>query len=191
MTELDAALDEMRPVLLRLARLQLRNEAWAEDVVSETILAAIEQAGNFQRRAKLRTWVVGILKHKIIDQLRRQTREVSIEGRIESGDIDGVEDLYDEQGGLAHPPRAWGEPESALASREFFAVLQACLESLPGNLARAFLMREWLEYETPEICGELGITRANCNVMLFRARMRLRECIEARWLGKSSPKRCG
>jgi RNA polymerase sigma-70 factor (ECF subfamily) len=64
--------------------------------------------------------------------------------------------------------------------------LQRCIEGLPSKVGRAFMMREWLEYETPEICQQLGITRSNCNVMLFRARMRLRDCVESRWLGKAS-----
>ncbi|GAB4466810.1 MAG: RNA polymerase factor sigma-70 [Burkholderiaceae bacterium] len=179
--ELNATLGGMRPLLLKLARLQLRNDAWAEDVVSETMLAAIEQAKNFQARSKVRTWVIGILKHKIVDQLRRQMREVSIEAQIESGELEDFDELFNQEGRRLQPVQSWGDPEALLSRQEFFEVLQACVDRLPPSLGRIFLMREWLEYETPQICKELNITPTNCNVMLFRARMRLRECIDLNW----------
>jgi RNA polymerase sigma-70 factor (ECF subfamily) len=179
--ELNATLGGMRPLLLKLARLQLRNESWAEDVVSETMLAAIEQSKSFEARSKMRTWVIGILKHKIVDQLRRQMREVSIEAQIESGEIEDFDELFKEDGRRLHPVQNWGDPEELLSRQEFFEVLQACVDGLPSSLGRIFLMREWLEYETPQICKELNITATNCHVMLFRARMRLRECIELKW----------
>ncbi len=184
MPELNDAIVEMRPVLLKLAMTQLRNNSWAEDVVSETMIAAIESAKRFAGRAKLRTWVVGILKHKIVDQLRRQSREVSTEaGRDDSdGNGDALEALYNETGSRVTEPLDWGDPELALRQQQFAVVLQQCLEHLPDTQGRAFLMREWLGYETAEICKTLGITANHCNVLLFRARLRLRECIEANWI---------
>lgn len=78
----------------------------------------------------------------------------------------------------------WGDPQEALASQQFIAMLQACVDDLPASLGRVFLLREWLEYETAEICKELGITATNCHVMLYRARMRLRECVETHWFAR-------
>lgn len=179
--ELNATLGGMRPLLLKLARLQLRNEAWAEDVVSETMLAAIEQAQRFEARSKMRTWVIGILKHKIVDQLRRQMREVSIEAQIESGEIEEFDELFNDEGRRLEPVQSWGDPEELLSRQEFFEVLQSCVDALPPALARIFLMREWLEYDTAQLCKELNITATNCHVMLFRARMRLRECVGRKW----------
>ncbi len=187
--DLNAAFAEMRPVLLKLAMLQLRNQSWAEDVVSETMIAAIESAKGFEKRAQLRTWVVGILKHKIVDHLRRQAREVSIEAGGDSGVAKSIEDLYNESGSRVDAPLDWGDPEVALSQQQFMEVLQLCLSHLPAAQGRAFLMREWLECETAEICGALGITANHCNVMLFRARMRLRECIESNWVGGASTAR--
>jgi RNA polymerase sigma-70 factor (TIGR02943 family) len=175
------AIGEMRPLLIKLARLQLRNEAWAEDVVSTTMIAALERTTTFQARSTLRTWVIGILKHKIVDQLRLHKREISIEAQIESGANDSMDDLYNADGSPARPPLEWGDPEALMSQREFINVIQVCVDELPGSLGRAFLMREWLGYETPEICKELGITVTNCYVMLFRARTRLREYLEAKW----------
>jgi RNA polymerase sigma-70 factor, ECF subfamily len=126
--------------------------------------------------------VIGILKHKIVDQLRRHGRETSIDAQIESGAVDSIDEFYATGGARVTPTQDWGDPESLLARRQFFDMLQLCLEALPGSLGRVFLMREWLELETEEICDQLGISASNCHVMLFRARVRLRECVEAKWL---------
>lgn len=182
-SELSATLGQMRPVMMNLARLQLRNEALAEDAVSETMLAALEQAGTFGGRSKARTWVIGILKHKVIDQLRRHKREISIDERLEAEGVSELDDLFNEDGSRLTPAQEWGSPEELLCQKEFYETLQSCIDRLPANTGRVFLMREWLEYETHEICKELNITTTNCHVMLFRARLRLRECIEHTWVG--------
>lgn len=172
----------LRPMLMALARLQLRNEAWAEDAVSETIVAAVESLGRYDRRAALGTWTVGILKHKIIDQFRRNRREISIESGNELAGEDAVlEELFKPDGHRVAEPLDWGDPEAACARSEFLRVLQACIDHLPAPLARAFLLREWLQLETPEVCKELQVSTTNCFVMLHRARMRLRECLDASW----------
>jgi len=180
---------DLRPMLLRIARLQLRNEAWAEDAVSETIVAAMEGMSAFRGRSQLRTWVVGILKHKIIDQIRRHSREVAIEAQQQVDEGEALDELFDASGHRASAPHDWGDPESALARSEFFAVLQACIDELPAPLGRVFLLREWLELDTMQICKELQVTSTNCFVMLYRARMRLRECLEARWFAAQGARR--
>jgi RNA polymerase sigma-70 factor (TIGR02943 family) len=172
---------ELRPTLLRIARLQLRNDAWAEDAVSEALVSALEGVERFEGQSQLKTWVVGILKHKIIDQFRRSGREVSIEAATEAAQVESFEDLFKEDGHRQQRPMDWGDPESTLSRVQFFEVLQTCVDELPATLARVFMMREWLELETPQICKELRITSTNCFVMLHRARMRLRECLEMRW----------
>jgi RNA polymerase sigma-70 factor (ECF subfamily) len=172
----------LRPMMLGLARLQLRNDAWAEDAVSEALVAAVEGLPGFDRRSALATWVVGILKHKIMDQFRRNRREISLEAQGTLADEDEtLEPLFLEDGHRAAAPLDWGDPEQSLARSQFLVVLQACLDRLPAPLARVFLLREWLEFSTPEVCKEMQITSTNCFVMLFRARMRLRECLESTW----------
>jgi RNA polymerase sigma-70 factor (ECF subfamily) len=180
--ELSSEIAALRPQLLKLARLQLRNDSWADDAVSETLLAALEQSATFAARSGLKTWVIGILKHKIVDQLRRNGREMSIDAELDSGAVDSIDALYAASGARVTPAQDWGDPETLLARRQFFDMLQLCLEALPGSLGRVFLMREWLELETEEICTQLGISVSNCHVMLFRARVRLRECVEAKWM---------
>jgi RNA polymerase sigma-70 factor (ECF subfamily) len=174
----------LRPLLLRLAQLQLRNHAWAEDAVSETLVAAVEALPSFRGESALRTWAVGILKHKIVDQMRRNGREVSLEAEAELRGGDGLDALFREDGHRVERPRDWGDPQGELAQRQFLDIVQACLDVLPAALARAFLLREWLELDTGAVCRELGISSSNCFVMLYRARMRLRECLDARWFGE-------
>ena len=180
-TALNQALGQLRPTLLKIARLQLRNDTWAEDVVSETLIAALEGAQDFAGTSQLKTWVVGILKHKIIDQFRRARREVSTDAEVEAAEVETFDELFAPDGHRASMPLEWDTPERNFEQTQFFDVLQACVDHLPASLARIFMMREWLEYETGEICKELGITSTNCFVMLYRARMRLRECLEMNW----------
>jgi RNA polymerase sigma-70 factor (ECF subfamily) len=185
--DVEKHLSALRPSLHAIARLQLRNDTWAEDAVSETLVAALEGARTFAAQSQLKTWVVGILKHKIIDQFRRARREVSTDAEVEAAEVDTFDEIFAPDGHRASMPLDWGDPERSFERTQFFDVLQACVEHLPPALARIFMMREWLEYETSEICKELGITSTNCFVMLYRARMRLRECLEMNWFGAQGP----
>lgn len=180
---LEQSLAGLRPTLMSIARLQLRNDTWAEDVVSETMLAALEASRSFAGQSQLKTWVVGILKHKIIDQFRKTKREVSADAQLEAAQVETFDELFAADGHRLSAPLDWGDPEATLSRTQFFEVLQLCMERLPSGLSRIFMMREWLEYDTDQICKELGITATNCFVMLFRARMRLRECLDVEWFG--------
>lgn len=182
-------LAEHRAYLLRFARLQLRNEAWAEDAVSETLLAALAKPQSFGNQSQLRTWLVGILKHKVVDLLRQRAREVSLDSDSD-GAADGSQELdalpFLASGRFARAPSDWGDPEQELSSHQFFQVLEACIEKLPRAQGRVFLMREWLELSCPEICKELNLSATNLYVQLHRARLRLRECLELNWFGQAS-----
>jgi RNA polymerase sigma-70 factor (ECF subfamily) len=83
-------------------------------------------------------------------------------------------------------PQDWGNPDRTLEQKDFFRVLEICLEKLPAKTARIFMMREWLELETEEICKELAITSSNAWVLLYRARLRLRECLDLNWFGNAA-----
>jgi len=187
MNDIAVSLELMRPRLLRYARLQLRNDAWAEDAVSETLLAALEKPEAFAGRAQPLTWLIGILKHKLVDQLRRQSRETALASDDDGGGGEDFENaLFDASGHFAETPADWGDPQASLSERQFITVLDACVEKLPPQLGRVFLMREWLELETDEICKELAVTPTNLWVMLHRARLRLRECLQLNWFGQRS-----
>ncbi|MCW5653365.1 sigma-70 family RNA polymerase sigma factor [Hydrogenophaga sp.] len=177
---------DLRGYLLKFARLQLRNETWAEDAVSEALLAALAKPQGFAQRSQLKTWMVGILKHKIIDALRQHRREVQAPGDGEDERADPLEDMaFHADGHYIEPPADWGNPEQDLGRRQFFAVLEACAEKLPAVQGRLFLMREWLELSSEEICKELSLTPTNLYVQLHRARLRLRECLELHWFART------
>jgi RNA polymerase sigma-70 factor (ECF subfamily) len=178
---LESELAALHRPLLRFAQLQLRNEAMAEDVVSETLLAILEKPDSFEGRSSLRTYATGILKFKIIDLLRRRGREVHIEPLAEQSLDDAIDALFTDNGHWQEPPAAWQQPEKSLEQNQFFEALQACVDRLPAKLGRVFMMREWLEQDVDDICSELGITANNCGVMLYRARMQLRECLGRGW----------
>jgi RNA polymerase sigma-70 factor (TIGR02943 family) len=175
-----------RSYLMRFARLQLRNDAWAEDAVSETILAAVARPQGFAGQSQLKTWLVGILKHKVVDALRSNLREVNfsdVQGDRESDALDALGFIPD--GHFAEQPANWGNPDQDLAQRQFMTVMDACVQKLPPMQGRLFLMREWLEMECDEVCKELNITSTNLYVQLHRARLRLRECLELNWFGQN------
>ena len=169
----------LRPQLLRYARSQLRNDAWAEDAVSDTLLAALERPTAFAGQSQLKTWLVGVLKHKLIDQLRRQHREATVMTDDDGADIDEL--MFDPTGHWRESVPTWASPEASLDQRQFFAVLDACCEQLPPVQGRVFMMREWLELDSDAICKELQITSTNLFVLLHRARLRLRECLNQHW----------
>jgi RNA polymerase sigma-70 factor (ECF subfamily) len=178
---IEAELAQLHPPLLRFAMMQLRNDSIAEDVVSETFLAILEKPSNFEGRSSLRTYATGILKFKIIDVIRKRGREVHIEQLDEQSLEDAMDALFAKDGHWQEPPSAWQHPEKSLEERQFFEALQACVDRLPPKIARVFMMREWLDTEVEDICSELGITANNCGVMLYRARMALRECLDRNW----------
>lgn len=176
-----------RTYLLKFAHLQLRNDAWAEDAVSETILAALSKPQAFQNRSQLKTWLVGILKHKVIDLLRCNLKEVSAPDAGDDTDEDDLDRLaFKADGHFINAPNDWGDPHKTLQQIQFFQVLDLCMERLPPALGRIFLMREWLELSSQEICNELGLTTTNIYVQLHRARLRLQECLNIQWFDKHS-----
>jgi RNA polymerase sigma-70 factor (ECF subfamily) len=170
-----------RAFLLRYAGLQLRNPALAEDVVQDTLLAALTAGQGFAGRSAVRTWLVGILKHKIVDAVRKQSREVVASPEPGEGDAAEFGALFRADGHWQEPLAEWGEPERTFDRKEFFAVLEACLAKLPKKTGQAFMLREHLGTPTDEICKVLDITPTHCWVMLYRARMALRECLQSNW----------
>jgi RNA polymerase sigma-70 factor (ECF subfamily) len=184
--------EALRLQLVKFARIQLRQDASVEDVVQETLIALLEHPERFAGQSSLKTYAIGILKHKIVDVLRRGKREVALhgeddaEGDSTSGDMAAFDAMFDETGHFREAPRSWGDPNAAYEQKQFFEILELCIERLPAKVAQIFMMREWLGLETEEICKELGVTSTNAWVMLYRARMRLRECLQLNWFGNAS-----
>ncbi|MGB2833285.1 MAG: sigma-70 family RNA polymerase sigma factor [Methylotenera sp.] len=166
--------------LYRFALSRLRDSHLAEDVVQETLLAAIKNP-NFAEQSSPRTWLTGILKHKIIDIMRKGQREIAASDLMDEEDAN-MDEFFDAKGRWTEKPIAWGMPTEALEQKQFLGILQSCMDKLPKKLAALFLMRDVHEIENEEICKELEITATNAWVMLYRARMSLRKCLEINWI---------
>jgi RNA polymerase sigma-70 factor (ECF subfamily) len=176
---------DLRRRMLRFATLQLSEAAAAEDAVQEAFVGALRGAGQFAGRAAYRSWVFAILRHKIADQLRAQARYTARNAVAEPDPDPVVDDLFESDGHWTadSAPADWGDPHSALQDEQFWRVFEACLDHLPGQQARLFMMREFVELESDEICSTTGVTTSNLNVTLHRARLRLRGCLEQHWFG--------
>ena len=185
--DFSSQIKDQRAYLLRYASLQLRNPDAAEDVVQETLLAALAGQSGFRGQSNLRTWLTGILKHKIVDAIRKSTREIASGAFDEDPDIENLGYKFKENGHWQERPGTWADPDSALEQKQFLAALEKCLKALPARTAQAFLMREHMGLETEEICKELSVTATHCWVLLYRARMALRQCLEAGWF-RSGPR---
>lgn len=178
---------EYGDVLFGFAAARVRDQAIAEDLVQETFLAAIKARQRFAGRSTARSWLFGILRNKIADHYRLQSREVALAD---------LEAPYPEEEGAfcasglgkdgwagRLAPKAWETPDETLISKEFQEVLQRCLSRLPTRVAQAFSLREIEAVPSEEICKDLGLSPNNLWVMLHRARMGLRRCLEVHWFG--------
>jgi RNA polymerase sigma-70 factor (ECF subfamily) len=177
--------DQHGDVLYRYALFRIRGVQVAEDLVQETLLAALRARGSFAGRSSVRTWLFGILKHKIIDHIRKISRERPAED-IESfrGLLDEV---FDEGGGWKAGPSEWTtDPALLFQQREFWEILQICLLELPPRLNQAFTLRELDGLSAEEVRKILQVSATNGGVMLHRARIRLRECLDIKWFDKDS-----
>ncbi len=163
----EQALVAERPMLVKFARLHL-SEALAEDAAQDAIIAALQSAASFTGKSSLRTWLVGILKHKIIDLIRKEKKYVR----------PGVDEIG---GHWEEAPADWGNPADTLQQSQFFDVMDFCVNKLSPLMARVFSMREIFDFEITEICAEMRITTSNCSVLLYRARMQLRTCLDKNW----------
>lgn len=183
--------DRYGDYLYRFAITRVRNSSTAEELVQETLIAALQARGRFAGKSSERSWLTGILKHKIIDHFRRLAREQPVED-VEAWTRE-LEEPFDGNGhwrvAEGEGPVDWGtNASSALEQKEFFGVLQQCLSKLPARIASVFALREIEEQETEEICKTLNISPTNLWVILHRARVQLRQCLEIHWFGQKAGK---
>jgi RNA polymerase sigma-70 factor (ECF subfamily) len=176
--------------LVRFALKELRDPVAAEDAVQETLAAALATSGSFVGRSGVRTWLIGILKHKILDEFRRRRRESSVIAspaeHDEARELD-PEEIEPADSRLAS--QADCDPEYAMARRRFWDAFGEHLDRMPARTARAFAMHAIDGRDATEVCGELGITPANLWVMLHRARKTLRASFAGEWQQYFVPQR--
>ena len=185
--DLESWVDQHGDALYRYSLFRIRNAQIAEDLVQETFLAGIRAWESFAGRSSVRTWLFGILKHKIIDHIRKSIRERPEE------DIATLSALrhepFDETGMWKSGPAKWtSDPGLIYQQQEFWDVLQGCLFELPPRLQQAFTLRELDAFSIDEICKIMKVSATNGGVMLHRARVRLRGCLEITWLGGGEEK---
>ena len=173
-------LDQYGDYLYRFALARIKDQAVAEDLVQETFLAALHGRKSFKGRSAVKTWLSAILKHKIVDYLRKKSREQLINDTDTL--IETVDGFFHRNGSWKIRPEKWNlDPSKIYEQQEFMNTLLKCLAELPDRQAKAFMLREMEGYSTKEICNVLKVSSTNIWVMLYRARMFLRRCLEKFW----------
>ena len=156
----------------------------AEDLVQETFLAALQAQDRFRGTSAPRTWLIGVLRHKVVDHFRRAGRAQCMEdpGAFEAE----AEAAFDDKGRWRHRPGRWKPqlPGGNLERREFWQILERCVEGVPGRAGEAFTLRVLCDLPADEVCKVLEVKATNLWVLLHRARRRLRACLETTWFQK-------
>lgn len=180
--EIDPArwVEEHGDILYRFTLGRVRDPILAEDLVQDTFLAALKGRDSFSGRSSERTWLVGILKHKIIDHFRKAKREV-LSDQLELRE-QPVDDYLDRKGKWKLGQEAWvTNPEKAYERKELWTVLNRCIDHLNERQKKIYVLRELQEHDTARICEDLDISSSNLWVLLHRARLQLKECMQINW----------
>ncbi|WP_158289000.1 sigma-70 family RNA polymerase sigma factor [Rubrivivax albus] len=184
----NAVLQPLRQRLLRHARHALASTSVAEDLVQDTLMVVVVAAAARRGESSLQTWAMGILKHKIADWYRSPARRVTVSLDADDEALErDVDALFDAAGRWAEPVVAWSRPDHDEERRQLVRTLDECLNHLPAQTGRVFVMREWLGFENPEIAERLGLSPDNIRQILHRARMGLRQCMQAHWTPMGKP----
>jgi RNA polymerase sigma-70 factor (ECF subfamily) len=178
-----AWLDEHGDALFSYAMMRLRSEAAAEDLVQETLLAGWQAFAQFSGQSTIKTWLIGIMKHKLVDYFRKQRfSDTSLDEFADQDELFAQQ--FDESGHWRTKLTEWLTPDKALANEQFWQVFYWCLARLPDNMADIFVLRMLEGLSSEECCQALNIATTNqlC-VALSRSRMKLRHCLTANWFG--------
>ncbi|RMH52285.1 MAG: sigma-70 family RNA polymerase sigma factor [Zetaproteobacteria bacterium] len=174
-------LEEHGDALFAYAMRQVGDRDQAADLVQETLLAGWRNREGFDGRARVRTWLTGILRHKIADRLRRVVRERAF---VEDAREDPTDPWFAPDGAWLEAPSAWRDDPAALLERNRLrAAIEECVARLPERSRLLFCAREFSGEEREEICKRMGISTTNFHVVMHRARLALRRCLEARGVG--------
>jgi len=168
-------------ILYRFAMQRAQDSELAADLVQDTLLAAWKSKDSFAGNSTVRTWLIGILKHKWIDYLRKEIRQRE---QAELADGDPTAWFDTRSGKWNEKPTLWHEdPASLCQNNQFMSVLKGCTDNLPAKQQLTFEMRELQGLESDEICKVCDISPTNLHVLLHRARLGLRSCLDKHWFG--------
>ncbi len=178
----DGFIQSCYPALLSFATSQLNDGTLAKDVVQEALISALKHKDKFDGKSAFKTWVFAILKNKLTDTLRAKQK---YNATYESSDELMLTTLFDESGAWHQDSAIGAFDDDWLCDSgdnyEFWQVLQVCLTELPAEQARVFMMKEYIGFDTDEICKECGITSKNFYVLMYRARLKLQCCLKLNW----------
>ncbi|WP_394260847.1 sigma-70 family RNA polymerase sigma factor [Moraxella boevrei] len=183
----DQYLADLYKQLLAFANNQLNDKSLAQDVVQECVISAMQYAKNFKGNSAFKSWVFAILKHKIADCLRKNTPYITM-SELDDGDI--VDLVFSDAGSWQkdYAPKvfdhSWCDPETQVHNQHFWQVLEYCLTHLAGEQARVFLMKEYLDLDSDEICQNCQISKQNYYVLMHRARVSLQVCLNRHWFNE-------
>lgn len=153
----------------------------AENLIQETFLAALKSKDSFKGNSSEKTWLIGILRHKITDHLRSKYKEIPVSSLApEDINTDSFFDQINET--LKKHPGSWDiQPDQLLNKEDFWRVFEECLKRLPSKTAEAFSLSELDQMKSKEICKVLNVTPTNLWSLLHRARVQLRQCLQINW----------
>jgi len=167
-------------ILYRFALARVSEPEIAEDLVQETLLAALKAKENYSGKSSERTWLIGILKHKTMDFFRKASRD-----RVEEFDeqvLANEDDYFNQKGHWQVEFSSWSKPDKSMEQTQFLSVLQQCIARLPERMAQLFMLSEFDEMTNEQICESMSIsTMNNFWVMQSRIRVQLRHCLDINW----------
>lgn len=177
-------LDDYGDALYRYAMIRVRSEPLAEDMVQDTLLAAWQSFTQFSGQSSIKTWLIGILKHKIIDHFRKHRHETESLDDFEDDDA-LLAHSFDDDGHWKINLINWGSPDKVVDDEQFWQVFYRCLNRLPSTMADVFSLRMLEDLSIEECCKVLAMETTNqlC-VTLSRARLKLRQCLEIQWFNQ-------
>jgi RNA polymerase sigma-70 factor (ECF subfamily) len=179
--------DDHGDYLFHFALSRLRDPILSEDLVQEALLAALKAQDRFAGRSSERSWLAGILKNKILDHYRKLGRETSftdLEFFAEEEERSFESGLSEGHWTQDQSPNEWNGANESLDRDEFWKAFNCCVSKLPQKIAQVFLLREVDDVSSEKICQTLNISPNNLWVMLHRARLALRKCLETSWFRK-------
>ena len=179
--------DQYGDYLYHFALSRLRNSTDAQNAVQETFLAGLKAKDKFAGKSTERTWLIGILKHKIIDIMRKNYKEKPVTNILKENEA--IDQFFDNAQHMKEQPKDWNlNPKEVLEKKEFWKVFNRCQEKLSQTARDAFTLKEIDKLKGKEICKILNITPANFWILMHRARLQLRQCLEINWF--TAEKKC-